>query len=205
MASRRTVCPTQYRLSYPGPCGQPNPTLFYGSVWPLVPALLPVTQTQQIGSFRRVTNARQFHISSLCVCVLSLVCMVWVIFVYVDTVYEFSRYSFFMVSLMFQHDDLDTCCFESLICMCVVFVHLHLFSAIEHVSPGKALYKNAHYYYYHYYYYCYYYPGMDRAAQVTNFRLRTGHCQLLSHLQRLNISYSDKCPCGTGPQTPTTS
>ena len=46
---------------------------------------------------------------------------------------------------------------------------------------------------------------LDRAAQVTIFRLRTGHCQLLSHLHRLKISHLDKCPCGTGPQTPTTS
>ena len=36
----------------------------------------------------------------------------------------------------------------------------------------------------------------DRAAQVTIFRLRTGHCQLLSHLHRLKISHS-----GTGPQS----
>ena len=42
----------------------------------------------------------------------------------------------------------------------------------------------------------------DRAAQVTIFRLRTGHCQLLSHLHRLKNSHSDECPCGTGPQTP---
>ena len=43
---------------------------------------------------------------------------------------------------------------------------------------------------------------LDRAAQVTIFRLRTGHCQLLSHLHRLKIPHSDECPCGTGPQTP---
>ena len=43
---------------------------------------------------------------------------------------------------------------------------------------------------------------LDRAAQVTIFRLRTGHCQLLSHLHRLKISHSYECPCGTGPQTP---
>ena len=43
---------------------------------------------------------------------------------------------------------------------------------------------------------------LDRAAQVTIFRLRTGHCQLLSHLHRLKISHSDECPCGTGHQTP---
>ena len=37
---------------------------------------------------------------------------------------------------------------------------------------------------------------------VTVFRLRTGHCQLLSHLHRLKISHSDECSCDTGPQTP---
>ena len=43
---------------------------------------------------------------------------------------------------------------------------------------------------------------LHRAAQVTICRLRTGHCQLLSHLHRLKISHSDECPCGTGPKTP---
>ena len=59
---------------------------------------------------------------------------------------------------MFEHDCLDTCCFGCLMCMCLVFLCLHLFSAIEHVSHGKALWKYTHYYYYYYYYYyCYYY------------------------------------------------
>ena len=65
--------------------------------------------------------------------------MVWVIFLYVDTVFGFYGYSFSMLSRMFQHDGFDTCCFECLICMCFVFLYLHLFSAIEHVSYGKAL------------------------------------------------------------------
>ena len=43
---------------------------------------------------------------------------------------------------------------------------------------------------------------LNRAAQVTIFRLSTGHFQLLSHLHRLKIFHSDECPCGTGPQTP---
>ena len=43
---------------------------------------------------------------------------------------------------------------------------------------------------------------LDRAAQVTIFRLRIGHCQLLSHLHRLKISHSDECPCNTVPQPP---
>ncbi|XP_070206584.1 inactive heparanase-2-like [Littorina saxatilis] len=43
---------------------------------------------------------------------------------------------------------------------------------------------------------------LDRKQQVAIFRLRTGHCQLLSHLYRLKISHTDQCPCGTGPQTP---
>ena len=43
-----------------------------------------------------------------------------------------------LLSWMFQHDCFNTCCFECLICMCFVFLYLHLFSAIEHVSHGKA-------------------------------------------------------------------
>ena len=42
---------------------------------------------------------------------------------------------------------------------------------------------------------------LDKAAKVTIFSLRTGHCQLLPHLHRLKSSHSDECPCGTGPQT----
>ena len=34
---------------------------------------------------------------------------------------------------------LDTCCFGCPICMCFVFLYLHLFSACEHVSHGRAL------------------------------------------------------------------
>ena len=40
---------------------------------------------------------------------------------------------------------------------------------------------------------------LDRAAQVTIFKLRTGHCPLLSHLHRLKISHSNEFPCGTVP------
>ena len=43
---------------------------------------------------------------------------------------------------------------------------------------------------------------LERAAQVTIFRLTTGHFQLLSHLHRLKVSHSDEWPCGTGPQPP---
>ena len=42
---------------------------------------------------------------------------------------------------------------------------------------------------------------LDRAAQVTIFRLSIGLCQLLSHLRGLKISHSDECPWGTSPQT----
>ena len=43
---------------------------------------------------------------------------------------------------------------------------------------------------------------LDRHEQVLIFRLRTGHCQLLSHLYNLQISHTPECPCGTGLQTP---
>ena len=75
----------------------------------------------------------------LSVCLSSLVCMVVVVFEYVDTVYGFLWVFFSMLSWMFQHDYLDTYCFECLISMCFVFLYLHLFGAIEHVSYGKAL------------------------------------------------------------------
>ena len=45
----------------------------------------------------------------------------------------------YMLNWMFQHDYLDTYCFECLICMRCAFLYLHLFSAIEHVSHGKVL------------------------------------------------------------------
>ena len=51
----------------------------------------------------------------------------------------FMGYFFKLLNWMFQHDCLDTCCFECLICICFVYLYLHLFSAIEHVSHGKAL------------------------------------------------------------------
>ena len=44
-----------------------------------------------------------------------------------------------LLSWMFEHDCLNTCCFGCLICMCFVFLYLHLFSATEHVSHGKVL------------------------------------------------------------------
>ena len=73
-----------------------------------------------------------------CLCVWSLVCVVGVIFC-VPWYSIWILWGFFMLSWMFQHDHLDTYCFECLICMCFIFLYLHLFSAIEHVSHAKAL------------------------------------------------------------------
>ena len=56
-----------------------------------------------------------------------------------DVHFEEKFLVFKLLSWMFQHDCLDTCCFECLICMCFVFLYLSLFSAVEHVSHGKAL------------------------------------------------------------------
>ena len=64
------------------------------------------------------------YASEATICIISLsslVCMVGVIFVYVVMVYWFYGYSFFMLNWIFQHDYLDTYCFECLICMCFVF------------------------------------------------------------------------------------
>ena len=81
----------------------------------------------------------------VCVCVCVIICLVGIIFVYVDMVFGFYGFSFSVLCWIFEHDYVDTCCFECLICMCFVFLYLHLFRAIEYVSHGKALQKYAHY------------------------------------------------------------
>ena len=43
---------------------------------------------------------------------------------------------------------------------------------------------------------------LTRRQQTIIFRLRTGHCRLLAHLNRIRISHTDECPCGTETQTP---
>ena len=73
-----------------------------------------------------------------CACLSSLVCMVGVIFVHVDTVYWFYGYSFLCLTGCFGKI-IWTPTVLSVICMRFVILHLHLFSAIEHVSHGKAL------------------------------------------------------------------
>ena len=82
----------------------------------------------------------------VCVCMCVCVCVIislygWVFYVYIAMVFGFYGYFFFFLlfSWMFQQDCLDTCCFEWLICMCLVVLYLHLFSAVEHVSHGKTL------------------------------------------------------------------
>ena len=35
---------------------------------------------------------------------------------------------------MFEYDYLDTCCLGCLVCMCSIFLYLHMFSTVEHVS-----------------------------------------------------------------------
>ena len=47
-----------------------------------------------------------------------------------------------------------------------------------------------------------YLETLDRTQQVIIFRVRTGHCRLLSHLYRLRLAHTDECPCGTDSQTP---
>ena len=75
-------------------------------------------------------------ITQVCVCV--CVCVIISLYVYIDTVFGFYGIFFPLFSWMFQHDCLDICCFECLICMCFVFLYLHPFSAIEHFSHGNA-------------------------------------------------------------------
>ena len=63
---------------------------------------------------------------------------------YFDAVFGFYGYSFLCLVGCFSMIIWTPAVFECLICMCFVFLYLHLFSAIEHVSHGNALYKNAH-------------------------------------------------------------
>ena len=43
---------------------------------------------------------------------------------------------------------------------------------------------------------------LTRRQQTIIFRLRTGHCRLLAHLNRIRIAHTNECPCGTKSQTP---
>ena len=83
---------------------------------------------------------------------------------------KLKKKKFKLLSWMFQHDCLDTCCFEC-ICMCFVLSYLHLFIATEHVSHGKALQKYAHHHYYYYYYY--YGMGLRDGSAYTIVRSAT--------------------------------
>ena len=74
----------------------------------------------------------------------SLVCMVRITCVCIETIFMFYGYFFFsypslLLSRMFEHDCLDACCFGYLICKCFIFLYLHLFSATENASHGEAL------------------------------------------------------------------
>ena len=53
-----------------------------------------------------------------------------------------------------------------------------------------------------------YNPNQDALHQLPQhqqtiiFRLRTGHCRLVSHLKRIGVKTSAQCPCGEVDQTP---
>ena len=56
---------------------------------------------------------------------------------YLGVVGIFSCCFFLLLSWVFEQDFWDTCCFGCHLCF--VFLYLHLFSAVEHVSHGEAL------------------------------------------------------------------
>ena len=64
--------------------------------------------------------------------------MVGVIFVYVDAVYGFMGILFLCLVGCFSMI-IWTPTVLSVLCACLEFLYLHLFSAVEHVSHGKAL------------------------------------------------------------------
>ena len=65
---------------------------------------------------------------------------------YGDAVYWFCLFSFFCLIGCFIMIIWTPTFFECLICMRFLFLYLHLFSEIEHVSHGKVLQKYTHYY-----------------------------------------------------------
>ena len=58
---------------------------------------------------------------------------------YGDAIYGFCGCSFFCLIGCYSMIVWTPTVFECLICMRFLFLHLHLFSATEHVSHGKAL------------------------------------------------------------------
>ena len=46
------------------------------------------------------------------------------------------------------------------------------------------------------------YNFLNRKQQVTILRLRTGHCRLNAHMNKLKLSGTPYCPCGQEKQTP---
>ena len=64
--------------------------------------------------------------------------MVWVIFLYVETVFGCYGYSFLCLVGCFSMIIL-TPTVLGVLCACFVVLYLHLFNAVEHVSYGKAL------------------------------------------------------------------
>ena len=78
----------------------------------------------------------------MCVCVcLSVIISLCsrLLFMYSDAIYWFCGCSFFCLIGSFSMIVWTPTVFECLICMRFLFLYLHLFSAIEHVSHGKAL------------------------------------------------------------------
>ena len=65
--------------------------------------------------------------------------MVWVIFLYVDTVFGFMGTLFLCLVGCFSMIILTPAVLSVLYACVLYFFNLHLFSAIEHVSHGKAL------------------------------------------------------------------
>ena len=76
----------------------------------------------------------------VCMCQSSLVCIIGFIFVYADTVFGFYGYSFFLRLVgCFSMIIWTPAVLSVLYAYVLYFLYLHLFSATEHVSHGKAL------------------------------------------------------------------
>ena len=74
----------------------------------------------------------------VCVCLSSLVCVVGYFYVRLYSILVLWVFFFCLIGC-FSMIVWTPTVFECLICMRFLFLYLHLFSAIEHVSHGKAL------------------------------------------------------------------
>ena len=123
------------------------------------------------------------------ICSVQIVCMVVITYVYGFWVlWLLFLNPSLLLCWMFVHDCLDTCRFGCIIYMCFVFLYLLLFSATQHVSRGRALWKYAHHYY----------NAYTRSIQPQGPQRIIRKISLTTDLGRLGSMEEKRCANGAG-------